>query len=165
MNISTYFFEDDGQIPNNPDLPVLLYAGAFREDPVQAEARFNLNNWRNSWVNGVFPYHHYHSNSHEVLGVLKGSALLVIGGEKGKEIKVQAGDVLVLPAGTGHKKLRSSADFSVAGAYPEGMSYNTKTGEAGERSQVLEDIKRVPLPNQDPIFGDEGPLQSNWKKK
>ncbi|MBM7564760.1 uncharacterized protein YjlB [Paenibacillus sacheonensis] len=165
MNVVTYFFEDDGQIPNNPNLPVLLYAGAFQEDPFQAEARLKENNWRNSWVNGVFGYHHYHSNSHEVLAVLSGTALLAIGGEQGKEIEVQAGDVLVLPAGTGHKKIRSSGSFSVTGAYPDGMSYNTKTGQSGERPQALEDIMRVPLPDRDPVYGDEGPLIRIWATK
>lgn len=162
MNLTTYFFEDDGRIPNNPGLPVLLYAGAFQQDPRQAEAILNRNNWRNSWVNGVYGYHHYHSNSHEALAVLEGSAVLMIGGTKGKEIEVHAGDAIVLPAGTGHKLLRASAGFSVAGAYPDGMSYNTRTGRAEERPRVLEDIQRVPLPEQDPVYGDEGPLLRTW---
>ncbi|WP_235947882.1 cupin domain-containing protein [Paenibacillus glycinis] len=165
MHLSTYFFEDDGRIPNNPVLPALVYAGAFRTAPHEAEATFNRNDWRNGWVNGVYAYHHYHGNSHEALAVLGGSALLMIGGENGNEIEVQAGDVLVLPAGTGHKLLRAGAGFSVAGAYPGGMSYNTRTGNAGERQRDLEDIRLVPLPDQDPVFGREGPLLANWKTK
>ncbi|SFJ67962.1 Uncharacterized protein YjlB [Paenibacillus sp. UNC496MF] len=165
MNIATYQFEDDGRMPNNPDLPAIHYAGAFRDDPLGAEAKLNRNNWRNSWVNGVFAYHHYHSNAHEALAVLKGSARMLIGGENGQALEVQAGDVLVLPAGTGHKKLGSSADFSVAGAYPDGMRYNTRTGEPGDRPQALEDIRRVPLPDRDPVFGEEGPLLTYWNRK
>lgn len=165
MRLSTYFFEDDGRIPNNPALPVLVYAGAFRGDPRQAIAIFNRNNWRNGWVNGVYAHHHYHGDSHEALAVLRGSALLMIGGAHGDEIEAQAGDVLVLPAGTGHKLLRAGEGFSVAGAYPDGMSYTTSTGNAEERNRDLANIRRVPMPDQDPVFGREGPLQSNWNSK
>lgn len=160
--ISTLLLKDDGVIPNNPKLPVVVYIGAMKENPGDTESVFNGNNWRNSWVNGVFGYHHYHSNTHEVLGVISGSAVLQLGGDNGEKLGVKSGDVLVLPAGTGHKRLASSVDFSVAGAYPEGMSYNLQTGKAGERPRVLEEIAGVPLPGTDPLFGAEGPLLKIW---
>jgi uncharacterized protein YjlB len=164
LNVVIFYFEDDGTIPNNPDLPVLLYQGALKDRAGQAEAVFNRNNWLNSWTNGVFGYHHYHSNAHEVLGVLRGNALLQIGGESGEKFEVHAGDVIALPAGTGHKRLGASPDFRVAGAYPNGMSYNLKTGSKVERSTDLAEIKQVPLPEQDPVYGDQGPLVIHWKK-
>ena len=86
----------------------------------------------------------------------------MIGGPSGDMIEVMAGDVIVLPAGTGHKCLESSNGFTVIGAYPDGMDYNMKYGKPGERPEVLEDIKRVPLPNEDPIFGGDGPLIKKW---
>jgi uncharacterized protein YjlB len=135
---------------------------AFQTNPTEIEKMFNKNNWRNSWVNGVFPYHHYHSNAHEVLGVKSGTARLILGGEHGEELTVQPGDVLILPAGTGHKKLESTDDFKIVGAYPEGMSYNVKTGEDTDRPQVLDDIKQVPFPLTDPIFGNKGPIFNYW---
>ncbi|SFL58570.1 Uncharacterized protein YjlB [Paenibacillus sp. 1_12] len=165
-NVLSFNFEDDGTIPNNPDLPVLVYQGALKDKADQAEAIFNQNNWLNSWTNGVYGYHHYHSNAHEVLGVLRGNARLQIGGESGEKVEVYAGDIIVLPAGTGHKRLEASPDFRVAGAYPNGMSCNLKTGRKEERLSDLNEIKQeqVPLPKQDPIYGAQGPLITHWKK-
>jgi uncharacterized protein YjlB len=164
MLVTKYFYyEDDGIIPNNPELAVILYSEVFKEKTAQVERIFNSHNWRNSWTNGVFDYHHYHSNVHEVLGVTRGTATLHLGGEQGNLLVVVAGDVLVLPAGTGHKKVSSSFDFQVVGAYPNGMDYNLLTGLASDRPKALAEIKRVPLPQTDPVFGDHGPLTNTWK--
>lgn len=163
LETKVYYFKDDGMIPNNPELPVILYPGALRNEEQNTEIIFNNHNWRNSWTGSVFPYHHYHSNSHEVLGVIKGSVKLHIGGEKGIILTATAGDIIVLPAGTGHKKLDSSPDFQVVGAYPDGISYNTLKGGKGERPQILREIAQVPLPDQDPLLGHEGPLHVHWK--
>ncbi|OIK09771.1 cupin domain-containing protein [Bacillus sp. MUM 13] len=162
IEVKTLFFSDDGNIPNHPSLPVLIYPGVLRDKAGQTESIFNRNNWGNSWQNGVFDYHHYHSNAHEVLGVMKGSATLMLGGENGKQIEVREGDVLVLPAGTGHKRLDASSTFKVAGAYPGGMDYTTKTGKSSERPHVLKEIQNVPLPDNDPVFGKDGPLMDHW---
>ena len=158
----TFFLKDDGIIPNNPKLPVILYKQAI-ENPVSTmENLFNKNQWLNSWTNGVFDYHHYHSNSHEALGVIKGTATLMIGGENGVEVQIQAGDVVVLPAGTGHKRLHACSDFAIVGAYPEGKEYNTKYGKMSERPEALEEISKVPVPKTDPVTGKEGPLLKEW---
>lgn len=162
MNIRTYRFKDDGMIPNHPNWPVILYPGVLRSREQEIEAVFNKNNWRNSWTGGVFSYHHYHSNTHEVLGVMSGSVKLQLGGEQGITVTAAAGDVILLPAGTGHKKIEASHDFQVVGAYPDGMQHNTHTGEPGERPKVLQDIKQVSLPAQDPVFGSDGPLPNHW---
>ena len=162
-NEQFFHFEDDGAVPNNPALNVLFYPAAFKENPQEIEEVFNRHNWLNSWRGGVFDYHHYHSNTHEALGVSAGSATLQLGGEQGEQVKVKAGDVIVLPAGTGHKKIEASADFEVIGAYPNGVSYNLKTGAPEERPYVLEDIQNTPLPQTDPVFGKTGPLQDQWK--
>ncbi|GIP28898.1 hypothetical protein J23TS9_40280 [Paenibacillus sp. J23TS9] len=161
--INSYYFKDDGIIPNNPDLPVMVYKGVLGDEPMEAESIFNQNGWLNSWKNGVFSYHHYHSISHEVLGVVSGSAVLQLGGERGRKMDLSAGDVVVLPAGTGHRKISSSADFSVVGAYPDGMDYNVCTGEPDERPRVLQEIEKVPLPGTDPLYGFSGPLKDAWK--
>ncbi|MGI2327491.1 hypothetical protein [Planococcus sp. YIM B11945] len=163
MAEENYFhFEDDRTIPNNPTLPVIFYEGAFAENPEDIESVFNRNNWTNSWTNGVFDYHHYHSNTHEVLGVKSGSATIQLGGESGKMFEVTIGDVVVLPAGTGHKKIKATSDFQVVGAYPDGLKPNLKTGGSDERPVVLEEILDAPLPEKDPVYGEEGPVLDNW---
>jgi uncharacterized protein YjlB len=161
--VKTFSFKDDGLMPNNPNLPVILYPGAMKENPEQTEGIFNAHNWTNSWTNGVFDYHHYHSNTHEVLGIITGSVVLQLGGELGQKLELQKGDVVVLPAGTAHKRLSASFGFQVVGAYPNGMDYNMNTGKADERAKALEAIPQVPIPETDPVYGKDGPLIKLWR--
>lgn len=160
--IKTIHLKSAGDIPNNPELPVLLYKGVWKEDPLESEVKFNRNKWLNSWVNGVFNYHHYHSNTHEVLAVMSGKALLLLGGEEGEKAEVTAGDVLLLPAGTGHKRLDASNDFQVAGAYPNGMSADLKKSLDNDLQREIEKIRKVPMPETDPVYGESGPLFEFW---
>lgn len=167
--VETHMFEDDGSIPNNPELPLLVYPGTLSEadDPDSSFRKIlEENGWSGAWRNGVFPYHHYHSTSHEVLAVVSGGATLTFGGEAGTAIQVEAGDVVLIPAGVGHKNEGSSSDFSVIGAYPRGQeSYDLRTGEEGERPEVLENIREASLPERDPVFGEEGPLVEHWHSR
>ena len=100
-----------GGIPNNPRLPLLVYPGAVPiEDPDPAaafEALFERHGWTGAWRNGIFPFHHFHSTAHEVLGIFSGEAEVRLGGEDGVTLTVSPGDVVVIPAGVGHKKLSS----------------------------------------------------------
>lgn len=154
--------EDDSSIPNNESLAVVIYPGVFKDNPERIEETFNKNGWTNSWTNGVFDYHHYHSNTHEALGVRSGSAVILLGGDYGQELEFHTGDVAVLPAGTGHKKISASDDFQIVGAYPGGVSPNKKVGHLDERPYVLEDIQNTPLPLKDPVYGKKGPILENW---
>ncbi|MFZ4452400.1 cupin domain-containing protein [Salibacterium aidingense] len=163
--ITPMIFKDDGEIPNNEALPVILYSSVFSEQTEECRRIFERHNWTNSWIGGVFDFHHYHSNAHEVLGVINGEARIKIGGREGTSFDLEKGDVIVLPAGTGHKKMSSSFEFEMVGAYPDGMDYNLKTGEPGERPDVLKDIQEVPLPDQDPVFGEDGPLIEMWHEE
>ncbi|SDK30530.1 cupin domain-containing protein [Sediminibacillus albus] len=162
--IATFIFADDGRIPNNQDLPLLVYPQVLLDRIVDCEMIFNGNNWKNSWTGSVFDYHHFHSNTHEVLGVISGHATLTFGGERGKDLKVAAGDVVVIPAGVGHKKVEASNDFKVVGAYPEGRGHDLLTGKPEERDQALKNIKELPIPNKDPVFAEDGPLLELWMK-
>lgn len=166
MEVREHFFEDDGRIPNNPTLPLLIYPQALDESARSAAGCKELlarNDWGGSWVNGVFPYHHYHSISHEVLCVVGGGARIAFGGPQGATLEVEAGDLVVIPAGVGHCNKGSSGGFSVVGAYPKGQeNYDLRTGEEGERPEILENIGGVPLPKTDPLFGREGPLTRRW---
>jgi len=165
MQITTRLYKDDGSIPNSP-LPLLVYTFAFPVSDSLAdvmEETFASHNWTNSWRNGVYPYHHYHSITHEVVGVYRGSAIFQMGGDKGELIEVEAGDVLVIPAGVGHKMLSQSDDFAVLGAYPNGKDYDLLTGQEGERPKADENIAAVPLPETDPVLGKEGGIAEYWK--
>ncbi|MEK5447232.1 cupin domain-containing protein [Paenibacillus sp. FSL R7-0331] len=160
--IETFILPQDGLLPNNPVLPVIVYKAVLRENPEDTEQIFNDNGWLNSWVSGVFSYHHYHSNAHEVLGVMSGTASLQLGGDAGRTLAVSAGDVLVLPAGTAHKLLHSSAGFRVAGAYPGGADYNTLRATPEDLAAALPEIAKVPLPDSDPVYGKTGQLLEAW---
>ena len=161
-----YHFEDDGVIPNNPHLPLLLYPQALQfdaSDPATVcETVFASNQWGRSWRNGIFPYHHFHSNTHEVLAIAAGRVRVQFGGEAGQVVEAQAGDVIVIPAGVGHKNLGAGADLLVVGAYPPGPAWDLCRGEASERSQALQNIRQVALPTSDPVYGSTGPLLSHW---
>lgn len=160
------YFEDDGRIPNNPKLPLLLYPNALDDgerDPSRVKKSLAENGWTGAWTGGVFPYHHYHSTAHEVLAVIGGSARVTFGGESGKTIEVSAGDVVVIPAGVGHRNVGKSGDFTVIGAYADGRSWDLLTGDPDERPEALENIKNVPLPKTDPLLGGSGPLVERWR--
>ncbi len=148
-------------------LPLLIYQGALdlpKNDPASAiEALIHANQWGSDWRNGLFTYHHYHSTAHEVLLVFDGSAKVQLGGESGVIETIGAGDVMIIPAGVGHKNLGASDDFHVVGAYPPRQNVDMKYGKPGERPRADENIARVSLPATDPVFGKNGPLLDHWR--
>ena len=167
-NPITHQFPDDGLIPNNPSLPLILYRGGVdlsgSPDPEKViEKTFGDNGWRDIWRNGIYPYAHYHSMIHEVMGVARGRAFVRFGGENGEVIEIAPGDVVVLPAGTGHQCLNQSLDLVVIGAYPPDGTYNLCRATKAEHARALRSIADVPLPATDPAFGPEGPLLTLWR--
>ncbi|MBV9740653.1 MAG: cupin [Hyphomicrobiales bacterium] len=168
--METALFEDDGRVPNSR-LPTIIYRSAIEpdeKDPASAfERTFAQNDWRGSWRWSIFTFHHYHSTSHEVLGIAVGHATLRLGGRKGREFEVRAGDVIALPAGTGHKRVASSPGFLVVGAYPEGRERDLIKPYAASRSAhdaALARIAAVPAPKFDPVQGREGAVARLWKR-
>jgi uncharacterized protein YjlB len=157
--------EDNGVFPNSK-FPVLLYK-AVLEIPALFPAQFikglfDQNNWTNSWKSGIFNYHHYHSNTHEALGVYDGSTTLQLGGDNGPTIQLQKGDVLVIPAGVAHKNLGEEDRVKCVGAYPDGRHYDMNYGSPGERPHTDQDIASVPMPAKDPVFGLTAGLPLIW---
>lgn len=152
-------------VPNNPHLPVIVYRQVFTldEDAVDtAQQLFEKNGWPAQWVDGIYPYHHYHSNAHEVLAVTRGEALLMLGGPEGQKVAVRGGDIVLLPAGTGHCNIRSSDDFTVVGAYPPDQQFDLCRG--APTPEMLNTIATAPFPHCDPVYGDKGPLIDHWIK-
>ena len=159
MRVETHTFQDDGSIPNSP-LLVVVYHGALGSDAGAAEYEelFAGHGWLGAWRNGIFPFHHFHSTAHEVLGIAGGTANVMLGGPQGQAFELAAGDVVILPAGTGHRNLGSTVDLLVVGAYPNGMRWDLRRGDPAEHDEVLANIARVPLPDRDPVTGAKAPL-------
>lgn len=160
-------FEDDGAIPNNRKLPFIHYRSPVDvpdcgDSAAVFEELFKRNGWGDSWRNGIYDYVHYHSSTHEVLGIARGRARVRFGGNKGKIFELHAGDVVILPAGTGHQCLSASKDLLVIGAYPPAGKYDECTGLPQERERALQSIPKVPLPAKDPVYGANGPLLDAW---
>jgi uncharacterized protein YjlB len=157
----TYRFADDGRFPNSR-LPLLVYRSALPADPTIIERTFAANDWFNSWRNGIFTYHHFHSIAHEVLGIANGVVQIAFGGPSGKTVRVQAGDVVVIPAGVGHRNIGQTNDLVVIGAYPDGVDYDTRRGDPSEHAAMIRNIAAVKLPTRDPVIGVAGPLIGLW---
>ena len=162
-DVETCTFGDDGRIPNS-SLPVMLYHGALgdRAGAAAYEELFSSHGWLGAWRDGIFPFHHFHSTAHEALGIAAGEAEVMLGGPQGRRFQLRGGDVVVLPAGTGHCNLGSSPDLLVVGAYPNGMKWDLRRGDPDEHDEVLANIARVPLPDQDPVLGAQGALLELW---
>jgi len=162
-----YYLKDDGIFPNNKVLPVILYKTVLDLPYLGAASAiaelFSYNNWKNSWKDTVYNCHHYHSNTHEVLGVYKGSTHVQLGGENGEIVLLEKGDVLIIPAGVAHKNLEPKSRFKCVGAYPKGKHYDMLFGRDGERPMADHFIEKVPVPAQDPVFGYKpAELQKQW---
>ena len=162
MDPVTLRFSDDGAIPNHPRYPVLLYrrVADAAAGPDACEAMFARNGWVAQWRAGVYPFHHFHSTAHEALGVVRGSAVVRLGGPSGEDVRLEAGDVVVLPAGTGHKRESDEPGFLVVGAYPPGQDWDLRRGDPAEHGEVVANIERVSDPASDPAGGV---LPSLWK--
>jgi uncharacterized protein YjlB len=148
MRLETWHAPPGDEIPNHPSFPVLLYRGVGGD----LRALFAGHGWGGSWIDGVFDFHHFHSTSHEVLGVLAGAATLELGGPQGRSFEVAVGDVVVLPAGTGHRRATARAGFTVTGAYPAGQEDYDLLRRADDAARSR--IATVPVPAQDPVGGE-----------
>lgn len=151
-------------VPNNDRLPVLIYRDALdlsSSDPAASfEQVFHRSGWPPQWRNSIYDFHHYHSTAHEVLGIAGGWGRVVLGGPGGHELTLTAGDVLVLPTGTGHCRLQSSPEFLVVGAYPPHQSWDICRSAPSQFER--ERMRTLPFPLSDPLTGSGGALTRLW---
>lgn len=164
LELETFQLAANDWVPNNPRLPVLVYRQVVEPDANDPcswfESLFARHGWPPQWRDGIFDYHHYHSTAHEVLGVATGKATVVLGGPGGMTVAVEAGDVLVLPAGTGHCLKHADDAFEVVGAYPAGQDWDIQ--RAALSAQALRKMLGLDVPAQDPVAGGQGALVALW---
>lgn len=165
--LQQYFLRDDGVFPNN-SLPVVVCKYALTIPKIFSAAAirrlFNRNGWGNTWKNGIYTYDHYHSITHEVLGVIRGRTMLQLGGDSGVAVLIEKGDVLLIPAGVAHRNLGKERDVICIGGYPEARDFDMNYGNPGERPRSDQNIAALPLPATDPVFGEKGCLIKAWQE-
>jgi len=154
-NPETFILHGKGWVPNNERLPVILHRTVVKDEGKSAAEHFETlfadNGWPPQWRDTIFDYHHYHSTTHEALGVYAGTATLRLGGPDGKNVAVSAGDALILPVGTGHCRIDATEDFGVVGGYPAGMEWDVQT--EAPTDAIWARMRQVPLPSRDPVSG------------
>jgi len=166
---NTFRFRDDGETPNNPKGPLVIYRSpvclrsAF--DPAAIfEDLFASNGWTDSWRDGIYDFLHFHTHRHEVLGIARGHVQVRFGGAKGKRLRLKSGDVAILPAGTGHRRVDASDDLLVIGAYPQNSGvYDQPKPQEIDHRKAINDIVKVPGPKADPVYGPQGLLTVLWQ--
>ena len=120
-----HLLKEAGTSPNNGALPLIVYRGAIDvggdEPEAAVERHFGANGWGDGFRGDTFPFHHYHSIAHEVVGCARGAARLQFGGPEGPVVDVQAGDAVLIPAGVAHARLDDEPGYVSVGAYPPGQ--------------------------------------------
>ena len=163
--VITLQLSENGDFPNNSNLPVLLYKNVFGNSvsPEQIESVLAKNSWGGSWRNGIYNFQHYHSTAHEALGVYSGWAEVQLGGDGSDIVRIEKGDLVVLPAGTAHKRIDSGDGFAVVGAYPDKQRWDMNYGKQEEAEKSKQNIAKVAMPSHDPAFGKNGKMFEHWR--
>jgi uncharacterized protein YjlB len=163
--IHQYIVVDNGEFPNSI-LPVVLYRQALHLPMFFASQSVKdlllENGWGNNWRGGIFTYHHYHSNTHEVLAVIKGKTRLVLGGDGGEIVKIEKGDVIIIPAGVAHRNIGEETAVTCIAGYPGGTNYDMQLGRPGERPAADKRIEDLAFPSSGPVQGIKDPLLDIW---
>ncbi|WP_411704388.1 cupin domain-containing protein [Edaphovirga cremea] len=155
-------------VPNSP-LPLLIYRKVIEADTKDVaeslEHLFAKNDWPPHWRSSVYPFTHFHTTTHEVVGVYVGSAELQLGGDNGKVYRVEVGDVILIPSGVGHKCISATDDFMLVGAYPTDHNPDICRDQPEKLSERTEAIKRIELPQSDPVLGRSEGCIKQWQSE
>lgn len=165
LRVSRHQIPAHNLIPNTSitHRPLYIYHSAF-SSPSASSIETHLTSIgvvTPQWRYTMFSYTHFHSTTHEVLCVSAGRAKLCFGGEDNEnrvEPVVEKGDVMVVPAGVGHRLLEDQGGFEMVGSYPSNVEgWDMCYGKKGEEEKV-QGIKSLKWFERDPIYGDEGPV-------
>lgn len=100
--MAKYFTIQENKPFPNSTLTVIYYPEIIadklnREDTSQKVLSFfEQNGYTNGWVGSIYTYHHFHSNTHEVLACISGDAEVQLGGPNAEIYSFKAGDVVLL---------------------------------------------------------------------
>ncbi|KAF4124785.1 Cupin [Geosmithia morbida] len=167
LRVSRHLIPAHGLIPNTSlqDKPLLIYHSAFAGSPSAEKIESHLRSLgvvEPQWQYSMYSTTHFHSTTHEVLCVSAGRARLCFGGEENDgrvEVDVSPGDVIVVPAGVGHRLLREEGGgaFQMVGCYPVGnQQWDMCYGNPSEKSKI-DGIASLPWFKRDPVYGAHGP--------
>lgn len=165
MQPELHHFKPSSGVPNS-DLPLVFWRNRVPAGVEGGEAvcaLYRRNSWASVWIYSVFQFWHFHTHGHEVLSCVSGSARIALGGDNGIIADVSVGDVTIIPAGVGHKRLSSSADFLMAGGYPPGQSGNIVRPGDLDSAKIAAEIGTVALPKTDPITGRADGIVEIWQ--
>ncbi|KAI8962595.1 RmlC-like cupin domain-containing protein [Daldinia sp. FL1419] len=170
LRVSRHLIPAHGLIPNTSiqNKPLLHYHEAFPPSSLTASAieshLTTIGVVEPQWRFTMYSTTHFHSSTHELLCISSGKAKLCFGGEDNPEKvekEVKQGDVLVVPAGVGHRLLEDpTGGFEMVGSYPKGYSWDMCYGKKGEETKI-QNIQELPWFEKDPIYGDDGPVLQN----
>ncbi len=165
VDYESHLLESAGWCPNNPGCPLLVYRQVLSEGDHRLAARFEhmfeQHGWAPAWRYTIYDFPHFHSTTHEVIAVFQGSATVQFGDTAGSAFELEAGDVVLIPAGVSHQRLDGTDDFQCVGAYPAGCRPD-QVRKDGRGASVAGDVRRVPVPESDPVAGADGPMHAEW---
>ncbi|RHW36356.1 hypothetical protein D1B31_16695 [Neobacillus notoginsengisoli] len=132
-DVKVIYLLENRYVPGRMPKPVLYYPGALKEETIENERELIR-----KWGSGILGYYRNHRSSHEILGVMQGSAALELGGVRKVQLEVKPGDLIVFPAGTEKRKVSVSPDFKAAGF---------------EANDTDEDVQWF---TEEPLYGNNG---------
>lgn len=130
------------KIPNTSiqGKPLMIYHSAFPQAGAsQIESHLSkVGVVSPQWRYTMYSDTHFHSTTHEVLAIASGSARCCFGGESNPdrvEPTLQKGDVVIVPAGVGHRLLEDYGGFQVM--IPQQIEISEKLALAAKSKPCL----------------------------
>ncbi|RDW79612.1 hypothetical protein BP6252_04250 [Coleophoma cylindrospora] len=165
LQVSRHQIPRLGLIPNTSlqNHPLVIYHACIPDSATSSAIESHLKTVGvvvPQWRYTMYSTTHFHSTTHEVLCISSGRAKLCFGGEDNPsrvEALVSKGDVIVVPAGVGHRLLEDiDGSFEMVGSYPTGKNWDMCYGKEEEEEKV-KGISELGWFDRDPLYGDEGP--------